>query len=245
LKALFETNNSALARLHLLSADKTFHVNSSLSCEFVGVRVRTDHPLRGDLRITLRSPAGTRSVLQHFNDDTNPGPTDWTYWTTHHFLESSGGDWVVSVSDEFGGNIGNILSVELIIRGTEITDTDRDGLDDTWELARLHTLAYGPKDDPDADGFSNAREQLMGTNPLVSDILTTPDLSRWGLFGSQMMRLSWASAPLYGYEVLGGSNVTSLSVITNMPGQFPETELFVPFSFATNAFFKINAHLAP
>lgn len=245
LKSLFATNSSAVVRLHQLSADKVFHVSSTLLCEYIGVRVRTDHPLRGDLRIKLVSPQGTRSVLQHFNDDTNPGPTDWTYWTTHHFLESSAGDWTVSITDEFGGAVGNLLSASLIVRGTQITDTDHDGLDDTWETARLGSLAYGPKDDPDGDGISNAREQLMGTNPLVSDLLATPDLSRWGLFGSQMLRLSWASAPCCNYEIRGGSNLSSLSIISNLPGQFPETELFVPFSASQNSFFKVSAAPAP
>jgi len=245
LKGLFETNNSALARLNLVSAEKVFSVNSTLLCEQVGVRVQTDHPVRGDLRITLRSPQGTRSVLQHFNDDTNPGPTDWTYWTTHHFLESSAGDWTVSITDQFGGAVGNNFGVSLILRGTQITDTDRDGLDDPWETNRLGSLMFGPKDDPDADGFANAREQVMDTNPQTSDLLATPDLSRWGLFGSQMMRLSWPSAPQYHYEILGGSNVNDLNVITNLPGGFPETELFVPFTPAQNGFFKVRAFQAP
>lgn len=241
LKALFQTNASAQARLHLLTADKVFSVNSTLLCEHVGVRVRTDHPLRGDLRITLKSPQGTRSVLQHFNDDNTPGPTDWTYWTTHHFLESSAGNWTVSFADEFAGATGSVLSVSLIIRGTQITDSDHDGLDDTWEMAHFSSITYGPKDDPDGDGHGNAREQLAGTNPLVSDLLGTPDLSRWGLFGSQMMRLSWASSTQYDYQIRGGSNVTALNVITNLPGSVFESELFVPFSTAQNAFYQIRA----
>lgn len=245
LKQLFATNGTALARLHQVSAEKTFHVRSPLLCEQIGVRVRTDHPVRGDLRIVLRSPQGTRSVLQHFNDDSNPGPTDWTYWTTHHFFESSAGDWTVSVTDEFGGAVGDILSVSLILRGTQITDADQDGLDDAWEGARLGTLAYGPKDDPDGDGYANAREQLMGTNPQVSDIQTTPNLSRWGLFGSQMLRLSWESAPLYEYQIAGGSNVTALSLLTNVPGAFAESDLFVPYVAGPDGFFRVRAFQKP
>lgn len=245
LKALFQTNASARARLRLFTADRVFSVNSTLLCEHVGVRVRTDHSLRGDVRITVKSPLGTRSVLQHFNDDITPGPTDWTYWTTHHFLESSAGDWTVSLSDEFGGATGSVLSVSLILRGTQITDTDHDGLDDGWESARLGSLAYGPQDDPDGDGYANAREQVMGTNPSASDLLTTPDLSSWGLFGSQMMRLSWASSAQYDYQILGGSTLTALTVITNLPGSVFESELFVPFSTAQNAFYKIRALQKP
>jgi hypothetical protein len=135
--------------------------------------------------------------------------------------------------------------VSLIIRGTQITDTDGDGLDDGWETTRLGSLTFGPKADPDGDGFANAREQLMGTNPQASDLLATPDLSRWGLFGSQMMRLSWASAPQYHYEVSGGSNVNDLNIITNLPGGFPETELFAPFSPSQNHFFQVRAFQAP
>ncbi len=245
LNDLFQTNASALARLRLVTADKVFHVNTALRCEQVGVRVRTDHPLRGDLRITVRSPGGTRSVLQHFNDDTEAGPTDWTYWSTHHFLESSFGDWTVSVSDEFAGAVGNILSVSLILRGTQLADSDHDGLDDTWETNRLGSLVYGPKDDPDGDGFTNAREQIMGTDPQASDILAAPDLSRWGLFGSSYMRLSWPSAAHYLYEIQGGTNVSALNLITNLPGAFPESSLFVPYSATENGFFKVRAWAAP
>jgi hypothetical protein len=135
--------------------------------------------------------------------------------------------------------------VSLILRGTAITDTDADGLDDAWETNRLGTLTFGPKDDPDGDGFSNAREQLMGTNPQGSDLLATPDLSRWGLFGSEMMRLSWPSAPQYHYEIRGGSNVNDLNVITNLTGGFPETDLFVPFSASENGFFQVRPFQAP
>lgn len=244
LKALFQTNASAAARLRLLSTERVFSVGSTLLCEHVGVRVRTDHPLRGDLRITLRSPQGTRGVLQHFNDDTTPGPTDWTYWTTHHFLESSAGDWTVAITDEFGGAVGNLQSVSLLLRGTQITDTEHDGLDDAWETSRLGSLAYGPKDDPDGDGYSNAREQLMGTNPQVSDLLTSPNLTRWSLFGSQLLRVSWPSAAQYTYALRTGTNVAVRNLATNLPGGFPETEWFEPYSAAQNEFFKVNA-LAP
>lgn len=240
LKTLFATNSSARARLQLTSAEKTFSVNSSLICEQVGVRVQTDHTKRGDLRITLLSPQGTRSVLQAINNDTDPGPADWTYWTTHHFFEGSAGDWKVSISDERAGSTGSVLSVTLIIRGTQITDADHDGLDDGWEIANLGGLTYGPKDDPDGDGFNNAREQVLGTNPLVANSVFAAELSWWELAGYKLARVTWPGTAKYNYSIYGGTNVNSLSLITNMPGSFPETEwVGAPFNLQENHFFKV------
>jgi subtilisin-like proprotein convertase family protein len=241
LKALFQTNETALARIRLLSADRVFHVNSALLCEQVGVRVQTDHPLRGDLRITLLSAQGTRSVLQQFNDDTNPGPSDWVYWSTHHFFESSAGDWTVSVTDEAPGSTGTVRSVSLILRGTQITDTDHDGLDDNSELGHFSTLASAPKDDPDGDGYSNAREQVMGTNPLAVNAPFQLDLSWWELSGYRLTRLSWPGAPQYNYAVLGGTNVAVLSLMTNLPGQFPEMDWLTPYGGVPQHFFRGQA----
>ncbi len=244
LSALFQTNNSALARIHLVSADTVFHVNSTLQCEQVGVQVQIDHPVRGDLRLTLLSPQGTRSVLQQFNDDTNAGP-NWVYWTTHNFFESSYGDWTFSVTDEAPGNTGTVRAVSLIIRGTQIIDTDHDGLDDNWELAHFGTLAYGPKDDPDGDGYSNAREQVMGTNPMAPNDPFRVDLNWWAMAGYQLTRLSWPSAPQYNYAVWGGTNVTSLTSMTNVPGQFAETSLLAPYGGIPWQFFRVYSSKPP
>jgi subtilisin family serine protease len=83
----------ARVQLQIESAHFTFDVTETLQCEFVGLRLDTDHTARGDLRIVLTSPAGTRSVLQSVNQDTLPGPSDWTYYSVQHFYESSYGRW--------------------------------------------------------------------------------------------------------------------------------------------------------
>jgi hypothetical protein len=241
LQALFQTNQSALARLRLLSADRVFPVSSSLVCEQIGVRVQTDHPVRGDVRITLLSPQGTRSVLQRINTDTNAGPTDWTYWSTHHFYESSVGDWVVSISDEGPGHTGTVYTTSLIINGVPITDSDHDGLDDGWEMAHFGTLAYGPKDDPDGDGFDNAREQAMGTDPMVPNDPFKVDETPWHLFGHQLMRLSWPGTASHSYDVWGGTNVAALTLLTNVAGQFPVTEWMAPTTNVAYQFFRVRA----
>src|SRR5262249_12008902 len=152
--------------------------------------VATDHPLRGDVRITLVSPAGTRSVLQRFNGDTSAGPVDWTYYSTHHFFESTAGNWTAYFSDEAAGNTGAVHSVSLILYGVPIFDTDKDGLDDIWEIVNFSCLDETPKGDPDRDGYSNAREQIMQTGPNMSPPFIL-DFSRWN---QTLARLSWPSS---------------------------------------------------
>jgi hypothetical protein len=55
-------------------------------------------------------------------------------------------------------------------------DTDNDGLPDTWEVQYWGNLAQTASDDPDGDGFTNLQEYVNVTNPIVSDLVPTPDL---------------------------------------------------------------------
>lgn len=236
LENLFATNPAATARISLNSTSTVFTVTNTLLCEHIGLRVMTDHPLRGDIRITLVSPSGTRSVLQRYNGDTNAGPVDWTYWSTHHFFESSAGIWTAYFSDELAGASGSVHSVSLIVEGVPITDTDHDGLDDNWELAHFGSLAYGPQDDPDHDGYNNMREYLMGTDPMKPEPIVT-DLSRWT---GTLARVSWTSVAGTNYNVLSGPDISSLPVTTNFTGTFPETEWFVPYTNSLQ-FFNVRA----
>jgi len=238
LKAVFQTNGSALAQIHLNTTNYVFTVTNTLICEHVGLRVMTDHPLRGDVRITLVSPAGTRSVLQRYNADVSPGPVDWTYYSTHHFFESSAGDWTVYFSDEFKDNVGTVQSVALTIYGVPIVDTDKDGLDDVWEMSHFSSLRQGPLDDPDRDGYSNAREQLAGTDPMAVDVAFKLDLSRWN---KDLARLSWPGSSNVTYQVWGGTNLSAPNLITNLPARFPETEWFTPYSTVPHHFLRVRA----
>ena len=242
LKNLLQQGTNVLARLKLETTNYSFTVTNTLISEHVGVRVMTDHPLRGDLRITLVSPQGTRSVLQRYNGDTSPGPVDWTYYSTHHFFESSAGTWTVFFGDEFAENTGNVLGVSLDIEGVPITDSDADGLDDSWEMTHFGSLARGPKDDPDLDGYSNAREQIMRTNPNTMDTLFQLDLSR---LDQRLVRLSWPGSENFNYEIRAGTNVASLTVLTNVSGKFPETEWITPYTNSAPQFFRVRTVTKP
>lgn len=235
------TNAAAQVRSIVFAATDTNHVSTPLLVEHVGVRVKTDHPYRGDLRITVTSPAGTRSVLQPLNDDFAGGPVDWTYWSTHHFYESSLGIWSIQVSDENRVTFGNKLYTELILRGVPITDQDRDGLPDDWELAHFLNLSARAAEDADDDGESNMAEYLQGTNPLTPPGPFTAYFMQWS---PDFMRLSWPANANRSYQVLGSTNVAApMKVLTNLPGSFDFGEWFVPTDAADTQFFMIRSAL--
>lgn len=224
---------------------QSFQMTNSLICEHVGVRVQTTHGASGDLRVTLLSPSGTRSILQRFNRFSGGGPlADWTYWTTQHFFERSAGTWTVQISDEsssVAANTGSVTSVSLIVKGVSIRDTDLDGLDDDWEMTRLGTLVFGPTDDPDNDGLSNAREQAIGSHPnnFHSPFPFVVDASVWSP-SAGLLRVSWPAAAARQYELRTGANAAgTFNTLTNVTGRFPDGEVFLPFGGAPQ-FFRLR-----
>jgi hypothetical protein len=135
-----------------------------------------------------------------------------------------------------------VLNVTLILRGTQINDSDHDALDDGWESTKLGSQLWGPKDDPDGDGFNNAREQAGGTAPDASNSIFAVDLTWWELAGYRRARLTWPSAMHYNYSVYSGTNLSSPGLMTNVPGNFAETEwLGLPFTREENRFYKVFA----
>ena len=153
------------AGLSLESSATVVNVPDELLCEQVGVRVSMTHPVRGDIRLTVQSPAGTRSILQANVLDVTSWRSDWTFWSNQFFYEQAKGKWKVAVTDLVKNFTGVLSSVELTVRGTSITDADIDGLDDNWELEHFESLVETALGDPDKDGESNAREQALRTNP--------------------------------------------------------------------------------
>ncbi|MDA1273189.1 MAG: S8 family serine peptidase [Verrucomicrobia bacterium] len=238
LRDVVQSNPSTRVQLSLETTNYTFQVPDSLLCEHVSVRINGDHTSRGDMRITLLSPQGTRSVLQSLGDDDSIGPRDWTYMSTHHFYENSAGNWTIEVSDLAEKGTGSIRSVRLMIDGVPINDSDRDGLDDSWERAFFGNLAWGAKDDPDDDGYSNAWEQIAADDPSRSDTQFRVDIARWN---ANRVRLSWPGKSGAVYRVSVGSEPVVLqTLVTNVAGAFPETEIFIPYTNDIHRFYQIE-----
>jgi len=109
-------------------------------------------------------------------------------------------------------------------------------------MAHFGRLDYGPQDDPDGDGFNNALEQIMRTDPLRANALFQLDFSPWN---NRLARLTWPGVTNLNYEVQAGSNVAALAVQTNLPGRFPETEWFSPYTNQARQFFRVRVLSTP
>lgn len=230
------TTPDTRAQVVLEKARFVLPVSASLQCEHVTLRVQTTHQRRGDVRITLISPAGTRSVLQHFNEDLASPLDDWTYSSVHHFFEPSAGDWVVEVSDERAGVVGAVTALDLTVSGVPIEDVDADGLDDAWEEHYWVGLEYGPADDPDRDGESNLVESLLGTDPRVAPPLVL-ELAAWD---TRFWRLAWPATPYNRYRLESAREAVGpyepLGVVT---ADFGLAEWLVPADSIPGRFFRV------
>lgn len=232
------------AQLKMSPAVTRLVVTNTLLCEHVGVRLQTTHRSRSDVRVTLVSPMGTRSILQSINADDSIGPADWTYWSTQHFYESSAGEWRVEVSDERntiprGSTLpatGFVISVRLIVRGVTMEDKDRDGLDDRWEMNHFGNLLAGPTGDPNGDGLSNAREQILGTDPVLKRAPWAVELTT---LGNGQLRLTWSTEPETEYVVESATDLAGpWQAVARIKATQAETERVFPPSEVA-AFFRI------
>lgn len=223
LKALITSQPSLRVQLLDTPTIARFDVPDQMICEHVGVRVRTTHPIRQDLRITLVSPMGTRSVLQAFNLDTSAGPVDWTYWTVQNFYELSSGTWTLEVTDEIEGSTGDLVGADLIVEGTPIVDLDDDGLDDVWEVAHFGGLGQSGLDDPDGDGSWNAREQALRTNPAINE---TPFVVSASDLGPNATRFAFPSVEGVTYTIQSSTDLNQpFTDVGTTVGDFGETEI--------------------
>lgn len=234
LRALVATNPTVRARLVLDSAVRTFAVTEPLLVEHVRLRLRWDHPRQGDLRVTLRSPAGTLSVLQRPGTVDDPPLGEWTYGSTLHLGESSLGTWTLAVTDIglAAGIAGTLDEAELQLDGVTITDADADGLDDDWERRWFAGLAAGPQDDPDGDGWNNAAEQLQGSDPTEANDPFVPVIS----FLPTGVRVSWPATDSAAYELWSAPTAGGPWSQQPTPAKFPEGGVFRPAA-ESGAFF--------
>ena len=237
LKTAIDSSGGVRAKGVLRSAVWAFPVTTTLTLEKVGVTLHWQHPRMQDLRVTLRSPAGTLSVLQRPGAATSAVPASWTFGSSHHLGEPSVGTWTLVVSDEAAGATGTVDSAVLTLSGVPIVDVDADGLDDRWEFRAFGSLKFGPQDDPDGDGRNNAVEQLIGTNPAWNDLPLELGVA---LQSDGRLRVSWPGRAGVVYDLEAASDPAGpWSVRQSLPGREPETGVLAPAG-AAQSYYRVH-----
>ncbi|XP_007554353.1 neuroendocrine convertase 1 [Poecilia latipinna] len=96
--------------------------NAIGSLEHVQVEASIEYTRRGDLHITLTSPAGTTTVLlaERERDTSSNGFKNWDFMSVHTWGENPAGTWTLKITDTSGRmeNKGRILNWKLILHGT-------------------------------------------------------------------------------------------------------------------------------
>jgi subtilisin-like proprotein convertase family protein len=82
------------------------------------VRVRAEHPFRGDLSVTLMAPDGSERVLKQADGTDAATNLDATYPLTGLSTVDANGRWKLVVRDNFGFDEGALLGWTLTVADT-------------------------------------------------------------------------------------------------------------------------------
>ncbi|XP_048450874.1 neuroendocrine convertase 1 isoform X2 [Rhincodon typus] len=96
--------------------------NNIKALEHVQLEATIEYTRRGDLHITLTSPAGTNTVLlaERERDSSPNGFKNWAFMSVHSWGEDPLGTWLLRITDVSGRmeNKGEIIDWKLILHGT-------------------------------------------------------------------------------------------------------------------------------
>ncbi|MBN1675801.1 MAG: S8 family serine peptidase [Kiritimatiellae bacterium] len=93
---------------------------TAIRVEHVTVTVSVVHNSRGQLALTLTSPAGTESRLAEAHGDSSSGYADWTFSSVRHWGEESAGLWTLKVADTKKGLAGTVTDLRVDLYGSSL-----------------------------------------------------------------------------------------------------------------------------
>ncbi len=115
--SLTQSNNTQMAipENSATGVSKSFSFpGGGFRVEHVTLTMTALHTSRGNLNVTLTSPAGMVSQLAEVHADANDNYSNWTFGSVRHWGEFSQGTWTLTVSDRSaagnttGGTLGNV-----------------------------------------------------------------------------------------------------------------------------------------
>jgi hypothetical protein len=147
-----------------------------------------------------------------------------------------------SASDLVSNDLNTVSDVFVArISSSPSTDSDHDGLDDSWELANFGNLSATASEDSDNDGFSNLGEFLAGTDPKnVSSNFTFQPLT---VSTDGKLHLTWSSVAGKQYQLqfrssLDAGDWTNLGDPQTAAGNALSTE--GPLQPGTSGFYRVQ-----
>ncbi|MES2921402.1 MAG: S8 family serine peptidase [Verrucomicrobiota bacterium] len=112
---------TAIPNNNAAGATRTFDLSASnIRVEHVTLKLSATHSRRGELEVTLTSPAGMVSTLAEVHSDPNANYSNWTFSSVRNWGEISTGTWTLRVADLGTTNSagGTLTAAELKIFGS-------------------------------------------------------------------------------------------------------------------------------
>jgi subtilisin-like proprotein convertase family protein len=142
---------------------QTFTVGAGLEIDTVEVELNLTHPYQGDLVVYLTSPSGTTSVLvnQPGNGESDSDNIVFKFSSTHHWGESSAGNWTLTVKDLDSGSVGVFNSWKLHLYG------DASTADNTYFYTNEYGI-YGRTTLTDTNGVDTINAAAMTSGSILN-----------------------------------------------------------------------------
>ena len=146
------------------------------------------------------------------------GATSASYTTPATVSSDSGATFRVIVSNSAGSVTSSAATLTVT---AVVTDSDGDGLLDSWEIAYFGSISANPGDDPDGDGMTNLAEYLAGTiptDPASRLIITSQNFPAPGQF-----QIQWSSVSGKSYEVQSSADMITWTAVATVPATSAST----------------------
>jgi len=103
-----------------LSHNFSLPAAGALNVERARVTVSINHPNRGDLEISLKSPSGTSIILGRTRAADTNANLNYTFGTPHFWGEPSTGNWTLLVRDNLESDHGTLVNASITLSGTAL-----------------------------------------------------------------------------------------------------------------------------